>query len=218
MRNASLRELRDSPCSQWIGLKVVFILLVALLGSKLQANTIITDTCRVFATPGASAIIHSCGQGNDFNFEKTFDETPGNINIGFSLTNNVAGNNPPPQTPTTYVINERIHNTSDIDWTDFEIFSPNASLLEVLSFDGPFTSCGPGTIPLSIRCEGSAVVSANGGSFGISFNLGTPFDQNAGAFAIFENPSFASEPGALAMVGLSLMMLSLLRGKSKRLG
>lgn len=205
MLRQSRRAWRVFTC-RIISVSLGFLLLM-LVGMQAHANEIIS--CGVAAaSPGATLDTFTCDE-TSLIFFKSFAQTPGGLNVGLGLTNNIAGNNTT-QTPTVYQVIEVIRNTSNVDWTDFEIFAPNASLLSVVTFSG-FDSCTD-----EIVCSGG-IVPANTGSFFIIFNLGTPTDQNSGAFALFESPSFAQvpEPDLWTLVGLGLAALGWTRRRHR---
>lgn len=181
----------------------VSALLLLLVGAHAHANQI-TSCVTAAATPGETMVC-SFTSPLSLNISKTFGTTPGGLNVGLGLTNNIAGNNPS-QNTTIYRVTETITNTSGVDWTDFHIFSPNASSLSIVT-PGGFNTCDN-----AITCSGGVVL-GNGGSFSVTFDLGTPSDQNAGAFALFESPSFTAvpEPASWTIVGLGLAALGLKR-------
>ena len=173
------------------------LLLLLWAGSQARANEI--NNCAVgAATPGETMTCTFVTQPTPLLFiHKTFGATPGILNVNLGLGNNLS------QIPTVYHVIETIDNTSAIDWTDFHITSPNASSL-VTTLSDHWATCDS-----AILCSGG-VVPAQGGNFTIFFDLGTPTDQTAGAFALFESPSTRGvpEPGSLLLLGSGLVGLA----------
>lgn len=177
--------------------------LLLLLWAVPPARANVINACSPIATAGETM---TCSFANSttnptgiLTVDKIFTQTPGTINVSLGLTNTIAGNNVLPGIY-TYAVTETIHNRSGIAWWDFHIVAPDASLVSGPTASG-FTSCTSSSIK-AFDCSGGTV----SGTLTLTFNLGTPSDQSAGAFFIGNTPS-VPEPGAGTMAGLGLVAL-----------
>jgi hypothetical protein len=183
--------------------------------STAKANTIISP-CTVGSASAGETLVACTATDNPatltgtLNIVKVFGQTPGYLNVDLGLTNTIAGNDV--GGVFNYTVTETIINASSVTWADFEISSPNASAVanaDILS--GGLLGCS-NVSSTAFSCIGGQVAPQS--SLTLSFNLLTPADQTAGAFALFESPSVASavpEPASLALMGFALTALGAFR-------
>ncbi len=186
--------------------------LVLLFGIASLASANVITSCQGFVTAGET--LNSCTFNHNTStltgtvtIDETFTQTVlgSGINVGFSLTNNIAGNNVPGIFD--YTVTKTIHNLSGVPWFGFNIGVPNGSSVGPVTSVSGLSACGiSGT---TVSCSGGSV--ASGSDLVVTFHIGTPTDQNSGAFALFESPVATPEPSAMALSGLGLVGLALWR-------